>query len=187
MWNLPGPGIEPMFPALAGRFLSTILAGKSSLDYIDQLNRAVQTRNFSQKARMREILKTQHFSFCPHKFSTLENYCDLFKEVLKISLSLLQSLQFHSSSSSLILGCSYCALMASPSSSLTIFRGGFVWLSPDLSVKICLRKFYILEICNSPEENTLPGMSDSIVPLGEWGNVFVFLHGCHQVSLFSKT
>ena len=101
MWNLPGPGIEPMFPALAGRFLSTILAGKSSLDYIDQLNRAVQTRNFSQKARMREILKTQHFSFCPHKFSTLENYCDPFKEVLKISLSLLQSLQFHSSSSSL--------------------------------------------------------------------------------------
>ena len=76
MWNLPGPGIEPMFPALAGRFLSTILAGKSSLDYIDQLNRAVQTRNFSQKARMREILKTQHFSFCPHKFSTLENYCN---------------------------------------------------------------------------------------------------------------
>ena len=174
-----------MFPALASRLLSTILADKSSLDYIDQLNRAVQTRNFSTKARMREMLKTQHFSFCPRKFSTLEHYCDLFKEVLKISVSLLQPLQCHSSSSSFILCCSYCALRAS--SSLTIFRGGFVWLSPDLSVKICLRKFYILEICNSPEENTLPGMSDSITPLGEWGNVFVFLPGCHQVSLFSKT
>ena len=29
MWNLPGPGIEPMSPALAGRFLSTAPPGKS--------------------------------------------------------------------------------------------------------------------------------------------------------------
>ena len=29
MWNLPGPGIKPMSPALAGRFLSTIPPGKS--------------------------------------------------------------------------------------------------------------------------------------------------------------
>ena len=27
MWDLPGPGIKPMFPALAGRFLTTILPG----------------------------------------------------------------------------------------------------------------------------------------------------------------
>ena len=31
-WNLPGPGIKPMSPALAGRFLSTVPPGKSS-DY----------------------------------------------------------------------------------------------------------------------------------------------------------
>ena len=30
MWNLPGPGIEPMSPALAGGFLSTVPPGKSS-------------------------------------------------------------------------------------------------------------------------------------------------------------
>ena len=30
MWSLPGPGIEPMSPALAGRFLSTVAPGKSS-------------------------------------------------------------------------------------------------------------------------------------------------------------
>ena len=30
MWDLPGPGIEPMSPALAGRFLSTVAPGKSS-------------------------------------------------------------------------------------------------------------------------------------------------------------
>ena len=29
MWNLPEPGIEPMFPALAGRFLTTGPRGKS--------------------------------------------------------------------------------------------------------------------------------------------------------------
>ena len=28
MWDLPGPGIEPVSPALAGRFLSTALPGK---------------------------------------------------------------------------------------------------------------------------------------------------------------
>ena len=29
VWNLPRPGIEPMCPALAGRFLSTVPSGKS--------------------------------------------------------------------------------------------------------------------------------------------------------------
>jgi len=30
MWNLPGPGIEPMSPALAGEFLTTGSPGKSN-------------------------------------------------------------------------------------------------------------------------------------------------------------
>ena len=29
MWNLPGPGIEPVSPALAGGFLTTAPPGKS--------------------------------------------------------------------------------------------------------------------------------------------------------------
>ena len=29
MWNLPGPGIEPVFPALAGAFLPTVPPGKA--------------------------------------------------------------------------------------------------------------------------------------------------------------
>ena len=29
MWNLPGPGIKPMCPALEGRFLTTGSPGKS--------------------------------------------------------------------------------------------------------------------------------------------------------------
>ena len=28
MWDLPGPGIEPVSPALAGRFLTTVPPGK---------------------------------------------------------------------------------------------------------------------------------------------------------------
>ena len=31
MWNLPAPGIEPMFPALAGRFLTTGSPGRSQV------------------------------------------------------------------------------------------------------------------------------------------------------------
>ena len=31
MWDLPGPRIEPMFPALAGRFLTTLPPGKSKI------------------------------------------------------------------------------------------------------------------------------------------------------------
>ena len=30
MWDLPGPGIEPVSPALAGGFLTTAPPGKSS-------------------------------------------------------------------------------------------------------------------------------------------------------------
>ena len=32
MWDLPGPGIEPVFPALAGGFLTTAPPGKSPLE-----------------------------------------------------------------------------------------------------------------------------------------------------------
>ena len=36
LWNLPGPGIEPMSPALAGRFLTTGPPGKSYLRYLKE-------------------------------------------------------------------------------------------------------------------------------------------------------
>ena len=35
MWDLPGPGTEPMSPALAGRFLTTVPPGKSLEHYLD--------------------------------------------------------------------------------------------------------------------------------------------------------
>ena len=33
MWDLPGPGIEPVSPALAGRFLSTAPPGKPKIPF----------------------------------------------------------------------------------------------------------------------------------------------------------
>ena len=33
MWDLPRPGLEPVSPALAGRFLTTAPPGKPTLDY----------------------------------------------------------------------------------------------------------------------------------------------------------
>ena len=38
MWNLPGPGIKPVFPALAGRFLTTGPPEKSSLSLYNELS-----------------------------------------------------------------------------------------------------------------------------------------------------
>ena len=34
MWDLPGPGIEPMFPALTGGFLTSVPPGKSLLLFV---------------------------------------------------------------------------------------------------------------------------------------------------------
>ena len=35
MWDLPGPGLEPMSPALAGGFLTTVPPGKSCLKCLE--------------------------------------------------------------------------------------------------------------------------------------------------------
>ena len=37
MWDLPGPGLEPMSPALAGGFLTTVPPGKSFLSSWDAI------------------------------------------------------------------------------------------------------------------------------------------------------
>ena len=37
MWDLPGPGLEPVSPALAGGFLTTAPPGKSSLAVFNEV------------------------------------------------------------------------------------------------------------------------------------------------------
>ena len=38
MWDLPRPGLEPMSPALAGGFLTTVPPGKSCISALKQIN-----------------------------------------------------------------------------------------------------------------------------------------------------
>ena len=40
MWDLPGPELEPMSPALAGEFLTTAPPGKSKIDFFHTKNYA---------------------------------------------------------------------------------------------------------------------------------------------------
>ena len=35
MWDLPGPGLQPVSPALAGGFLTTAPPGKPNNSYVD--------------------------------------------------------------------------------------------------------------------------------------------------------
>ena len=35
MWDLPGPGLEPVSPALAGGFLTTVPPGKPEAQVLD--------------------------------------------------------------------------------------------------------------------------------------------------------
>lgn len=83
----------------AGRLLSTVLAGKSSWIILTSSTEQ-QTRIFHKRQGWGKMLKLQDiFSFfCPHKFSTLGKLLWSFKRGFKISLTLLQSLHFHSSS-----------------------------------------------------------------------------------------
>ena len=53
MWDLPRPGLEPMSPALAGRFSTTAPPGKPS------------------KILLKEVFKELHFESCLRCYSTV--------------------------------------------------------------------------------------------------------------------
>ena len=48
MWDLPGPGIEPMSPALAGGFLTTAPPGKSKPLFLEAVTIQEGQRSNSQ-------------------------------------------------------------------------------------------------------------------------------------------
>ena len=52
MWDLPGPGLKPVSPALAGRFLATVPPGKPRRSFIVTLPRGIN----SQKGLIGTIL-----------------------------------------------------------------------------------------------------------------------------------
>ena len=45
MWDLPGPGIEPVSPALAGGFLTTTPPGKSSAPILGSVSTPQRAEN----------------------------------------------------------------------------------------------------------------------------------------------
>ena len=45
MWDLPGPGVKPMCPALAGKFLTTRPLGKSSFIHLRLVHPACSAGN----------------------------------------------------------------------------------------------------------------------------------------------
>ena len=55
MWGLPGPGLEPVSPALAGGFLATVPPGKSRIRVFDGEGQ-VQEQG-SERGESRTMLK----------------------------------------------------------------------------------------------------------------------------------
>ena len=53
MWDLPGPGLEPVSPALAGRFLTTAPPGKPSTFYLYEFHYS------------RNLISVESYSICP--------------------------------------------------------------------------------------------------------------------------
>ena len=87
MWNLPGLGIEPMYPVLAGGFLSTVPPGKSS----DSIIMHPRPRWFLRR-KARTLLSQPYFAICywitcPNSVNELWNQKE--KKKLKIFLLLI--------------------------------------------------------------------------------------------------
>ena len=72
MWDLPGPGLEPVSPALAGRFLTTVPPGKPSIVVKDR---------FWLKFRLCHLL-AQIQSFCLFFFKQGHRFIYLFLAAL---------------------------------------------------------------------------------------------------------
>ena len=57
MWDLPTPGIKPKSPLLAGKFLSTMPPGKSTLSFSGSLCANNQENGFLKKIRLRPAVQ----------------------------------------------------------------------------------------------------------------------------------
>ena len=55
MWDLPGPGLKPVSPALAGRFLTTVPSGKP-LAYVFKFFDIANTFIGVMNIKMRNVL-----------------------------------------------------------------------------------------------------------------------------------
>ena len=61
MWDLPGPGLEPMFPALAGGFLTTAPPGKSLKLFFKSIN--ISNANMLRSEKLSDTIN------CPYVYT----------------------------------------------------------------------------------------------------------------------
>ena len=93
MWDLPGPGIKPMSPALAGRFFNTEPPGKPSFFFsvLSEVHNNKRQRVFNKHSNKwtsdwQETLSCTHHNFlCILKIHSIyrENHCCTAQEYLK--------------------------------------------------------------------------------------------------------
>ena len=72
MWDLPGPGLEPVSPALAGGFLTTLPPGKPSPVLLPGMNDIVEVGEHPGKGISRKGHLFQRNSCIP-RYKVLEN------------------------------------------------------------------------------------------------------------------
>ena len=87
MWDLPRPGLEPVSPALAGRFLTTAPPGKSLISFLTVLNvMPLQEPQGTQLAQQQQngpcSFEVKQFLECAQNQGDLK-LCEGFSEVLK--------------------------------------------------------------------------------------------------------
>ena len=69
MWDLPGPGLEPMSPALAGGFLNTAPPGKSNKGDSSTI---INYFKYPKQSKSRYWVKKQDPTTCCYKKLTLK-------------------------------------------------------------------------------------------------------------------
>ena len=69
MWHLPGPGLEPMSPALAGGFLTTVPPGKSCFRVFFKNIHFIQLTHIIQFTLLQCTI--QWFLVCSQNFATI--------------------------------------------------------------------------------------------------------------------
>ena len=71
MWDLPGPGLEPVSPALAGGFLTTVPPGKSLTIFLEQMLFGFYTTQFHPVCLDLGGLLISHSGMAPAKTDSL--------------------------------------------------------------------------------------------------------------------
>ena len=69
MWDLPGPGLDPVSPALAGGFLTTAPPGKPEAGVLEAESRECQARRLGQEGNQENpgtVYEGVHISFSEH-------------------------------------------------------------------------------------------------------------------------